>query len=77
MRKKLQEEELEEVMGPMNSVAKHDALLLSGVLGKETLEAQEERLVRAKKKKMVRSTLKHDRALNKRVYDVYANHLDK
>lgn len=73
MHKKITADEYEELKGPMNAVSKDDAMHYAGVEGKaeEDLDPDEARAVRAKKQKLVTSTKKHDRHLNKQV----ANHL--
>lgn len=74
MRKRITEEELEETHGPMNSVAKDDALVYAGapeVKHLSQLEPHVEREVRAKKNKIKRSTTKHERAIGKAINKMY------
>lgn len=68
--KKIKKEDYEEIHGPMNSVAKEDALAWSGapaVKHLSKLDADLEREVRAKKKKAKTSSKKHDRAVSKNI----------
>jgi hypothetical protein len=74
MKKRITNEDIEETMGPMNSVAKDDALVYAGapeVKHLSQLEPHMERNVRAKKAKIKRSTTKHERAINKAVNKMY------
>ena len=68
--KKIQPEEFEEIHGPMNSVAKDDALAWAGappVKHLSKLDPLLEREVRAKKKKAKTASKKHDRAVSKNI----------
>ena len=68
--KKITPEEIEDIHGPMNSVAKEDALAWAGappVKHLSKLDAEMEREVRAKKKKAKTSSKKHDRAVSKHI----------
>tara|TARA_Y100000389_G_scaffold44679_1_gene39391 strand:+ start:1383 stop:1607 length:225 start_codon:yes stop_codon:yes gene_type:complete len=70
MKKSISKEDLEATEGPMNSVAKDDALAYVGapnVKHLSQLEPKVEREVRAKKAKIKRSTTKHERAIGKAV----------
>lgn len=74
MKKSIDIEDLEETIGPMNSVAKDDALVYAGapeVKHLSQLEPHLEREVRAKKRKIKRSTTKHERAKAKAVAKLY------
>ncbi|NDG47461.1 MAG: hypothetical protein EBY37_10255 [Flavobacteriia bacterium] len=74
MKKRITNEDIEQTMGPMNSVAKEDAMAYAGapeVKHLSQLEPHKEREVRAKKKKIKRSTTKHDRAIGKAVNKLY------
>lgn len=68
MKKSIDMEDFEELTGPMNSVAKEDALVFAG-FSEDTdidkLEPHDIREVRAKKAKMRKATIKHDRAIAK------------
>jgi len=70
MKKSISKEDLLATEGPMNSVAKDDALVYVGapnVKHLSQLEPHVEREVRAKKNKIKRSTVKHERAIGKAV----------
>lgn len=72
--KKINIEEIDVSIGPMNSVAKLDALSYSGLPDNTDLDKLDPPLlreVRAKKKKMVRSTIKQARALDKSINKLY------
>ena len=74
MKKRITNEDIEETMGPMNSVAKEDALVYAGapeVKHLSQLQPSLEREVRAKKKAIKRSTVKHERAIGKAVNKLY------
>lgn len=71
MRKKFDENDLEEIEGAMNKTSIFDAIVYSGVSGKKSMTEDEYRTVLAKKKKLVRSDIKHQRAIDK-----YASKLD-
>lgn len=74
MKKSITIDDIEETVGPMNSVAKEDALVYAGAPGVKhlsQLEPHVEREVRAKKKKIKRSTTKHERAIGKAVNKMY------
>ena len=65
---------LEEKTGPMNSVAKDDALVYAGapdVKHLSQLQPKQEREVRAKKKKIQRSTTKMERAKSRNLKKLY------
>lgn len=69
-RKKFQIQDLEDIHGPMNSVAKDDALAWAGappVKHLSKLDAELEREVRAKKKKAKTSSKKYDRRISKNI----------
>jgi len=72
--KKINIDELDVTIGPMNSVAKFDALSYSGLPDNtdlDLLDPHHSREVRAKKKKMVRSTVKQDRSLARNITKLY------
>lgn len=71
MRKHFNENDFEEIEGAMNKTAIFDALVYTGVAGKSSMTEEEYRTVLAKKKKMVRSDIKHQRGIDK-----YARKLD-
>lgn len=69
-KKRFTEDVLEDTHGPMNSVSKEDALVLTGVpivkhLSK--LDAETRREVVAKKRKLVKSSKKQDRRDSKSI----------
>ena len=66
--KKFEDQDLEDNHGPMNSVAKDDALVWAGappVKHLSNLDPDTQRIVRAKKYKAKRSSTKQDRRLSK------------
>lgn len=65
MRKKISEHDFEEIEGAMNKTSIFDALVYTGVAGKTEMTEDEYRTVLAKKKKMVRSDIKHQRSIDK------------
>lgn len=67
MRKKLDNESLTEVEGPMNAVALDDALVYLDLHDKTHLDPLEEKAVRAKKKKIVTSSKKMDRRVSREI----------
>ena len=74
MKKSITIDDIQETVGPMNSVAKDDALVYVGapdVKHLSQLEPHVEREVRAKKNKIKRSTVKHERAIAKSVSKLY------
>lgn len=73
-KKKFNPEDLEETVGPMNDVAKADALAYAGapdVKHLSKLDSAAERAVRAKKQKIKKTSKKSDRRLRKQII----NHL--
>lgn len=76
MRKVPTVEEILEPIGPMNSVSADDARVLTKLDNKDTLTPIEERAIRLKKRKLVKSTKKHDRYVAKKIMDVIED-LDK
>ena len=69
-RKKYNPEDLEESVGPMNDVAKDDALVYANapaVKHLSKLEPRKEREVRAKKQKIKNSSKKAERRLRKNI----------
>lgn len=74
MKKSITIDDIEETVGPMNSVARDDALVYVGapeVKHLSQLEPHVEREVRAKKSKIKRSTVKHERAKARAVGKLY------
>ena len=67
MRKKLDTESLVETEGPMNQVAFDDALTYLGLDDCETLSPVEEKIARAKKRKIVTASKKMDRRISREV----------
>jgi len=67
MRKKISEDEFEETTGPMNATAKYDAVVYANVEHKKELDIHDERAIRAKKEKLIRSSKKHDRTVSKSI----------
>ena len=65
MHKKVSEYDFEETEGPMNKTSIYDALVYTGLSGNASMSIEEYNTVLAKKKKMVRSDLKHQRAISK------------
>lgn len=69
-KKKFDPESLEEQVGPMNDVAKADALVYAGapeVKHLSNLDSKSERAVRAKKQKIKKTSKKTDRRLSKQI----------
>lgn len=71
MYKRVNFENFEEVEGAMNKTAIYDALVYTGLYKKERLNPEDIRELRAKKKKIVTSDIKHQRHISK-----IAKHLD-
>jgi hypothetical protein len=65
MKKRLEIDEILATEGPMNSVALSDAKVWLGLDGRTQLTPEEERLLRAKKKKIVTSSKKLDRRVDR------------
>lgn len=72
MKKKIHEEDYNELVGPMNQVSKLDAMVWSGVSDLRELDDHQRRTVIAKTRKAKTSSKKHDRHMNK----VVASHVD-
>lgn len=69
-KKKFSIDDLSETEGPMNSVAKEDAIHYTGapeVKHLSDLDSRSERAVRAKKQKIKKTTKKADRRLKKQI----------
>lgn len=62
-----------ETTGPMNAVAKDDAMAYLGLTNETHLTPIEEKQLRAKKKKIVRSSKKMDRRVSKEI----SRHVDR
>ena len=68
--KKFENQDLEDNHGPMNSVAKDDALVWAGappVKHLSKLDPDTQRIVRAKRYKAKRSSIKSDRRVSKEI----------
>lgn len=65
MHKKVNIQDFEETVGPMNKTSIYDALVYSGLSDKKEITVEEYQTVLAKKKKLVRSDIKHQRAISK------------
>lgn len=69
-KKKFNPDDLEETTGPMNSVAKDDAIVYTGapkVKHLSQLDSKSERAVRAKKQKIKNTSKKADRRIKKQI----------
>lgn len=75
-RKKFDKEAIEDVHGPMNSVAKEDAKVWASKHGVDYDEKQIKRIEIAKKKKAKRSTLKQDRRDAQQLMKYYGDKAD-
>lgn len=65
MHKKVSIQDFEETVGPMNKTSIYDALVYTGLSDKKEMTVEEYQTVLAKKKKLVRSDIKHQRAISK------------
>jgi hypothetical protein len=65
MYKKIHKSDFEETLGAMNKTSIYDAIVYAGVNGKSILTQEEYRTVISKKRKMVRSDIKHQRNYDK------------
>lgn len=65
MQKKVSEYDFEETEGPMNKTSIYDALVYTGLQGHVNMSIEEYDSVLTKKRKMIRSDLKHQRAISK------------
>lgn len=65
--KKFNPDDLEETIGPMNDVAKSDAMAYAHVDESRPLDKHKEREVRAKKQQIKKSTKKNERRLSKQI----------
>lgn len=65
MHKKVSIQDFEETEGAMNKTSIFDALVYTGLSEKRELTIEEYQTVLAKKKKLVRSDIKHQRAISK------------
>lgn len=59
--------DIQETHGPMNSVAKADAMVWAGVCDLENADDQQRRVVQAKKQKAKTASKKQDRKLAKEI----------
>lgn len=66
-KKKFDLHELEETVGPMNEVAKADALVYTGVKDPEHMNEYERRTIAIKKQKIKKTTKKSDRRMSKQI----------
>jgi hypothetical protein len=66
-KKKFNPEELEEIVGPMNEVAKADAIVYTGVADPEHMNEYERRTILIKKQKIKLATKKSERRLSKQI----------
>jgi len=65
MKKYIHPEDFEEIIGPMNKTAIYDAIVFNGLENKAILDNDDVRNVMAKKNKLVKSELKHQRNFSK------------
>lgn len=65
MKKRLTDEDLTETYGPMNAVARDDAAAYLGLENRDILTQEEHRQLRAKKKKIVTSSKKLERRVDR------------
>jgi len=63
--KKITEEEIQEEQGPMNDVAKEDAMVYAKADPNRPLDNKRKRIVVAKKQQIKNASKKHDRRINK------------
>jgi hypothetical protein len=63
--KKITEEEIQEEQGPMNDVAKEDAMVYAKADPNRPLDKKRKRIVVAKKQQIKNASKKHDRRINK------------
>ena len=63
--KKITEEEIQEEQGPMNDVAKEDAMVYANADPNRPLDKKRKRIVVAKKQQIKNASKKHDRRINK------------
>lgn len=66
-KKKFNPEELEELTGPMNDVAKADAMVYAHADPDRPLDVKRKRIVVAKKQKIKQTTKKTERRLSKQI----------
>jgi hypothetical protein len=66
-RKKFNPEDLDETVGPMNHVAKADAMVWTGVKDPDNMNEYEKRTVVVKKQKIKKSTVKNERRVSKNI----------
>jgi hypothetical protein len=65
--KKYKNQDVQDIHGPMNSVAKADAMVWAGVSNLETADDQQRRVVQAKKQKAKIASKKQDRRTAKEI----------
>ena len=73
MFKKINNDEIEDCTGPMNQVAKDDALAWTGISDLTTADERQRRTVIAKMQKAKRSSKKHDRQLSKELTRMFTD----
>jgi|GEM_PF-2498605 hypothetical protein len=66
-RKKFNPDDLDETVGPMNHVAKEDAMVWAGVKNPDNMNEYEKRTVVVKKQNIKKSTVKNERRLSKNI----------
>jgi hypothetical protein len=66
-RKKFNPEDLDETVGPMNHVAKDDAIVWTGVKDTTNMNEYEKRTVVVKKQNIKKATVKNERRLRKNI----------
>jgi len=65
MHKNVKKSNFEDTIGSMEKTSIYDAIVFAGVEGKGPLTPEEYRTVICKKRKMVRSDIKHQRTMSK------------
>ena len=71
MHKKVEKSDFYDTIGSMEKTSIFDAIVFTGVEGKQILTQEEYRTVISKKRKLIRSDIKHQRAMSR-----IANKLD-
>ena len=66
-RKKFNPDDLDETVGPMNHVAKEDAMVWAGVKNPDNMNEYEKRTVVVKKQNIKKSTVKNERRVSKNI----------
>lgn len=65
MHKKVKRSDFDDNIGSMEKTSIYDAIVFSGVEGKRILTPEEYRTVISKKRKLIRSDIKHQRTMSK------------